>query len=180
MNLSDRRQYIEYYIHWAMCYRDLIWVFMRIIIFIALFFVLTTCKASDCFGVAGRRYNIDPDLLRAIGEVESNSQSNAIGLNQKYGYGVGRMQIDSNNFNQLNHFGITPQELLRNDCLNIYVGAYYLSIAFKKWGVSWESVGAYNAGFKQSQKQKIRRFIYSTKVKRVYEKIKNDVPGNSH
>lgn len=82
------------------------------------------------------------------------------------------MQIDSNNFKHLKRFGITPQELLKNDCLNIYVGAYYLSIAFKKWGVNWESVGAYNAGFKKSQKQKMRRHIYFDKVKRAYGKIK--------
>ncbi|WP_244578803.1 transglycosylase SLT domain-containing protein, partial [Escherichia coli] len=48
-------------------------------------------------------------------------------------------------FNELARYGIKPEHLTTDPCMNIYTGAYYLAIAFKKWGVTWEAVGAYNA-----------------------------------
>ena len=70
---------------------------------------------------------------------------NAIGINPVTGYGSGLMQVDSQHFNELARYGIKPEHLTTDPCMNIYTGAYYLAIAFKKWGVSWEAVGAYNA-----------------------------------
>ncbi|MDI8631260.1 lytic transglycosylase domain-containing protein, partial [Salmonella enterica subsp. enterica serovar Lubbock] len=37
---------------------------------------------------------------------------------------------------------------LENPCQNIYVGAWILAKNISTNGVNWESVGAYNAGFK--------------------------------
>ncbi len=104
--------------------------------------------AADCFDMAGRDYKIDPDLLRAISWQESRFKIDVIGRNPVTGYGSGLMQIDSQHFNELSRYGIKPDHLLSDACLNIYTGAYYLAQAFKKWGVSWDAVGAYNAGFK--------------------------------
>ncbi len=59
------------------------------------------------------------------------------------------MQVDSQHFNELARYGIKPEHLTTDPCMNIYTGAYYLAIAFKKWGVTWEAVGAYNAGFRK-------------------------------
>ncbi len=56
--------------------------------------------------------------------------------------------------------------------MNIYTGAYYLAIAFKKWGVSWEAVGAYNAGFRKTERQNRRRH-YASEVYRIYTGIKS-------
>ncbi|HBX8129734.1 TPA: lytic transglycosylase, partial [Klebsiella pneumoniae] len=99
--------------------------------------------AADCFDMAGRDYKIDPDLLRAISWQESRFKIDAIGRNPVTGYGSGLMQIDSQHFNELSRYGIEPDHLLSDACLNIYTGAYYLAQAFKKWGVSWDAVGAY-------------------------------------
>lgn len=57
--------------------------------------------------------------------------------------------------------------------MNIYTGAYYLAIAFKKWGVSWEAVGAYNAGFRKTERQNQRRLAYASEVYRIYTWIKS-------
>jgi len=57
--------------------------------------------------------------------------------------------------------------------MNIYTGAYYLAIAFKRWGVGWESVGAYNAGFSQKPEQKAKRLKYGKEVHQIYINIKN-------
>lgn len=87
-------------------------------------------------------------------------------------YAVGMMQIHSQNFSHLATLGITPQKLYHNSCLNIYTGAYYLSIAFRRWGYSWQAVGAYNAGFKINEKQNLRRIQYASGVQLIYTKLK--------
>ena len=137
------------------------------------FFVFSfAANAADCFTLAGRDYKIDPDLLRAISWQESKFKIDAIGKNPVSGYGSGLMQIDSQNFEKLSSFGIKPHHLLTDACLNIYTGAYYLALAFKKWGVSWEAVGAYNAGFSRTEKQAMRRLQYARKIEAIYRAIK--------
>lgn len=128
--------------------------------------------ASDCFDMAGRDYKIDPDLLRAISWQESHFKIDAIGRNPVSGYGSGLMQIDSQHFNELSRYGIKPDHLLTDACMNIYTGAYYLAKAFNKWGVSWDAVGAYNAGFKKTPRQAARRYEYAKKIHRYYTAIK--------
>ncbi|OPT44747.1 lytic transglycosylase [Salmonella enterica subsp. enterica serovar Enteritidis] len=104
----------------------------------------TVVHAADCFDLAGRDYKIDPDLLR----------------------------VDSQHFKELARYGIKPEQLVSDPCLNIYTGAYYLAIAFRKWGVSWTAVGAYNAGFKKTPLQDARRLDYATDVHRIWIAIK--------
>lgn len=126
----------------------------------------------DCFDRAGRHYRIDPDLLRAIAFRESSWRGKAMNIVSSKEYAVGMMQIHSQNFSHLATFGITPQKLYHNSCLNIYTGAYYLSIAFRRWGYSWQAVGAYNAGFKINEQQNLRRKQYALSVKTIYKNLK--------
>ena len=139
-----------------------------------LLLILTPAWAADCFDMAGRDYRIDPDLLRAISWQESKWKVNAIGKNPGSGYGAGLMQIDSQHQGELSQYGIKPGHLLTDACLNIYTGAYYLALAFKKWGVSWEAVGAYNAGFRRTDRQAIRRLEYARKIEAIYLAIKKN------
>lgn len=129
--------------------------------------------AQDCFELAGRDYKIDPDLLRAISWHESRNRVNAIGINPVTGYGSGLMQIDSQHFKELSRYGIEPEHLVTDPCMNIYTGAYYLAIPFKKWGVTWRAVGAYNAGFRNTEEQDRRRKTYAEKIQNIYRNIKN-------
>ncbi|EKP6064140.1 transglycosylase SLT domain-containing protein, partial [Escherichia coli] len=96
-----------------------------------------------------------------------------IGINPVTGYGSGLMQIDSQHFKELSRYGIKPEHLVTDPCMNIYTGAYYLAIAFKKWGVTWRAVGAYNAGFRNTEEQERRRKIYASKIQNIYRNIKN-------
>lgn len=143
---------------------------MALAITLLLFSDITS--ASDCFDMAGRDYKIDPDLLRAISWKESHFKIDAIGRNPVSGYGSGLMQIDSQHFNELSRYGIKPEHLLTDACMNIYTGAYYLALTFNKWGVSWDAVGAYNAGFKKTPRQAARRYEYAKKIHRYYTAIK--------
>lgn len=142
------------------------------LVFIACFFLSDIAYATSCYVRAGRYYKIDPDLLLAIAWKESRLDKHAIGQNPHGGYGTGLMQVDSQHFNELKTYGITPHRLLNDSCLNIYTGAYYLAIAFRKFGRTWQAVGAYNAGFKISETQNQRRLLYSNDVKRIYLTIK--------
>lgn len=146
----------------------------RKLIFAALLLISTPAWSADCFDMAGRDYRIDPDLLRAISWQESNWKVNAIGKNPGTGYGAGLMQIDSQHQGELSQYGIKSEHLLTDACLNIYTGAYYLALAFKKWGVSWEAVGAYNAGFRRSDRQAMRRLEYARKIEAIYRAIKKN------
>ncbi|NDO82794.1 lytic transglycosylase [Citrobacter sp. NCU1] len=106
----------------------------------------------QCFTQASERFQIDHRLLIAIAEVESSMNPKAIGINKRGGKvvseDVGLMQINSSWFPMLNGMGITRKDLLDNPCQNIYVGAWILAKNISSNGVNWESVGAYNAGFK--------------------------------
>ncbi|ELJ8295797.1 lytic transglycosylase domain-containing protein [Enterobacter roggenkampii] len=105
-----------------------------------------------CFVKASERFQIDHRLLIAIAEVESSMNPRAIGLNKRGGKvvseDVGLMQINSSWFPTLSSMGITRNDLMDNPCQNIYVGAWILAKNIASNGVNWESVGAYNAGFK--------------------------------
>lgn len=109
---------------------------------------------SHCFNQASERFQIDHRLLIAIAEVESSMNPKAIGLNKRGGKviseDVGLMQINSSWFPTLASMGITRNDLLNNPCQNVYVGAWILAKNIASNGVNWESVGAYNAGFKNA------------------------------
>lgn len=128
--------------------------------------------AGECFERAGRDYKIDPDLIRAVAWNESHFHNSVTGRNPVSGYGSGLMQIDSQHFPELKKYGISPQRLLQDPCLNVYTGTYYLAKAFQKWGVSWQAVGAYNAGFQHSARQAMRRYTYASRIARTYRVIK--------
>jgi len=104
-----------------------------------------------CFYQASERFQIDHRLLIAIAQVESGMNSKAVGLNKRGGKviseDVGLMQINSSWFPTLSKMGITRSHLIENPCQNIYV-AWILAKNIASNGVNWESVGAYNAGFK--------------------------------
>ncbi|AGR57469.1 X polypeptide [Salmonella bongori N268-08] len=97
--------------------------------------------------------------------------SNALaGFGEGYGYGL--MQIDSQHLLFLKKYGITKENLINDICLNIYVGAYIMAVAFNKFGENWKAVGAYNAGFKENSKQQERRTLYARKVHATYQYLK--------
>lgn len=121
---------------------------------------------QECFKQAGERFSIDHRLLLAIAEVESSMNPRAIGLNKRNGKilseDVGLMQINSSWYITLSRMGITRKDLLDNPCQNIHVGAWILAKNISANGVNWESVGAYNAGFKNANAS--FRLKYAKKV----------------
>ncbi len=59
-------------------------------------------------------------------------------------FSIGVMQIDSRWFPILAKYGINAKTLL-DACTSIDVGAWILADLFRRFGETWEAVGAYNA-----------------------------------
>ncbi|MHB9331377.1 lytic transglycosylase domain-containing protein [Phytobacter ursingii] len=129
----------------------------------------TPPQFMQCFKDAAYRFQIDHLLLIAIAQVESEMNPGAIGYNRKKGVVVsedlGLMQINSSWLPALAQMGITRYDLLQKPCQNIYVGAWILARNISANGVNWESVGAYNAGFKGANAPFRMKY-----AKKVYEK----------
>lgn len=129
-----------------------------------------------CFREAGNAMKVDPLLLLAISIQESRLQSGVVGVNRPgrgpVSYDYGLMQINSDNVKRLfRQYGIDSDLLLKNPCINVYVGAFLLRKNFDQYGANWFSVGAYNAGTKLNRLQAARRKSYANKIQKIYRDL---------
>jgi len=101
--------------------------------------------ALACWDEVGERYDINPALLYAIAKAESGLNPRAVNrANLNGSYDVGLMQINSAWLPQLRRFGIDEGQLYE-PCVNLEVGAWILAQNMRRFGRTWEAVGAYNA-----------------------------------
>lgn len=115
--------------------------------------VLATAPAcaQACWETAAQRHGISADLLYAIAAVESKWNPKAVNrahFARTGSYDIGLMQINSRHLPKLSRYGITEANLYE-PCTNLDVGAWLLSDLFARHGLSWDSVGAYNAACTQ-------------------------------
>lgn len=102
----------------------------------------------SCLEAASKKHGIDLILLKAIAWQESSFNPSAIrrpftaGGNGTEDYGL--MQINSGWLPFLRSYGIRKEDLF-NPCVNADVGAWILASNFRRLGVTWDAVGAYNA-----------------------------------
>ena len=116
-------------------------------------------NALACWEQAAQRYGVPAQLLVAIARVESNLNPHAINhshFQQSGSYDIGMMQINSSNLPKLAQYGIHEADLF-NACINIHVGAWLLANSFKRNGVTWDGVGAYNAACTRLKGENCRR-----------------------
>ncbi|MEN3813639.1 transglycosylase SLT domain-containing protein [Chromobacterium piscinae] len=140
---------------------------VKIYFFIGLLFIATPAVHGYCWQEAGRAFAIDPVLLYAIAQQESNLNMRARAINRDGSRDIGLMQINSIHFNRLRALGITEQQLQHNACLSVMVGASILASMMERYGYSWEAVGAYNAG--TAPQRKALRMKYAQVVWRRYK-----------
>ncbi|ANN29162.1 TPA: lytic transglycosylase domain-containing protein [Vibrio vulnificus] len=135
-----------------------------------LLLIFPSAVSAFCFEEAGQHYNVSPDLLRAIAQVESSLRSNAYNENKNQNGEIisrdyGLMQINSSWFPKLAEFNVDESNVYE-PCFNVSLGAWVLASNFASHGYNWNSVGAYNAGF--SKRTESARRIYIQKVQAVY------------
>lgn len=139
----------------------------------ALFTLLTSSAFADCFVKAGQRYGIEPELLKAIATVESGLNPKATNKNRDGSIDLGLMQINSTHLPTLKKMNITREKLLSDSCQNVMTGAWILAGNIKKYGYSWDAVGAYNAGTSKKPERELLRQKYASKIAPEYKKLKS-------
>jgi soluble lytic murein transglycosylase-like protein len=125
---------------------------------------------SNCFDKSAEKYHLDPDLLRLIAMQESGQRLAAIHKNRNGTVDYCAMQINSIWLPRLARYGITAKKLLTNGCLCIDTGAWILAREVKKYGYTWEAVGAYHSqnpslSINYARQVLTRRYVYSGLVK---------------
>lgn len=129
-----------------------------------------------CFEEAGALYGVSPQLLKAVAWVESSMRPDAVNkshASKTQSRDIGLMQINSRwlqrePFRSLGY----REEHLRDTCTNIKVGAWVLAGEFRRYGTTWEAVGAYNAACTQLKGESCTRTrnTYAWKVYRAMSK----------
>ncbi|WP_410831496.1 lytic transglycosylase domain-containing protein [Paraburkholderia sp. SIMBA_030] len=117
---------------------------------------------ADCIDDAARFHHVNTRLVRAIVTVESGQHPNVVHLNPDGTTDIGLMQINSRWLATLAHFGIS-RAALYDGCTNAYVGAWILSQDIRRDGLTWDAVGAYNAGTHEKRVAYARR-IYARMI----------------
>jgi hypothetical protein len=134
-----------------------------------------------CFAEAGKKYNINPALLRAIAQVESSMNPSAMNLSHQArtgSYDIGLMQINSRWLPVLKRYEIN-ESALKDACTSIMVGAWILADTMKRHGGNWNGVGAYNAACTQLKGDDCEqaRFTYASKVWRAMNRFEKAESG---
>lgn len=101
-----------------------------------------------CYEEAGHEYGINPLLLKAISETESNQNPAAINTNANGTKDTGLMQINSFWIKRLN---LNYSRLLSDPCYNVETGAHILRKCIDRYGFNWQAIGCYNAVSKNKQ-----------------------------
>lgn len=135
---------------------------------VALTLGIADTALADCFERAAERHRVPAPLLRAIACVESNHNAYAVHRNANGSVDLGVMQINSWWLPKLKPFGI-ERDHLWDLCTNVHVGAWVLAQNIKVLGLSWQAIGAYNAGLRQTPEKEALRYAYAQKVYRAID-----------
>ncbi len=111
---------------------------------VAIFFLAGHAGAATCFDIAGERHGVAPKLLYVIAQHESAMNPRAINRNKDGSIDIGLMQINSRWLPSLARYGISSEALF-DPCTSADVGAWILAANFRRYGVNWMGLGAYNA-----------------------------------
>lgn len=148
--------------------------YSKILLLLLLLLPSISTVRADCWGQAGSMFNIEPELLYAIAQQESRLKPASIGYNRDGSRDLGLMQINSRHLSRLRKLGISETQLLHIPCLSVITGASILADMMKRYGYSWEAVGAYNAG--TAANRRTQRMHYAELVWKRYQKVKYHTP----
>lgn len=121
-------------------------------------------QAADCIAAAARYHGVNLQLLQAIVMQESGGQAGAINCANSNGTcDFGLTQINSRHLPRLKGYGVSRGDLF-NPCVAAFVGAWILAENFERMGLTWDAVGAYNAGMSAKPAAHQKRMVYARKI----------------
>ena len=100
---------------------------------------------QHCVEFTSTRLNLPPELLVSVMMVE-NGGLNPRRLNNNGTYDHGIFQINDVRMPEIEHFNISKEDLIHNNCLNVFVGGYILKREIRKAGDFLVGVGNYHYG----------------------------------
>lgn len=104
-----------------------------------------SAEVEQCLAAAAQKYRLSFPLLRAMAEQESGFDPAARGRpNANGSTDHGLLQINDGWLPTLARFDIRLQDLYR-PCVNAEVAAWILAENIRRFGLTWNAVGAYNA-----------------------------------
>lgn len=104
----------------------------------------TVSSAERCVVPAALRHGVNPQILRAVLQVESAMRPHVVQRNANGSVDVGMAQINSVHFPELAKWGITPNQLL-DPCVAAHVAAWHLKRGLVRYGNNWFGVAAYHS-----------------------------------
>ena len=129
---------------------------------------------DQCLQQAAQFHRVAYPLLRAIAEQESGFSSTVSNTNKDGSVDYGLMQINSSWLPKLSTWGITKQSLF-DPCVNAHIGAWILASNFRRMGVNWTAVGAYNAAT-DSKRMKYAWAVYQRVNRQAAVAVLNQTP----
>lgn len=124
--------------------------------------IASTEKVQGCLLQTAEHFQINPLILDAIIKTESAYDANAINVNRNGSVDLGLMQINLEFWLPLISKLGYSRDSLRNPCINIFVGGWILAQEMRRFGNTWQAVGAYNAG--PAASKEFRRLQYARRV----------------
>ncbi|MDC9654333.1 lytic transglycosylase domain-containing protein [Xanthomonas perforans] len=104
---------------------------------------------TQCIAAAASRYAVPELLINAVIRTEGGTTGQTSKRNANGTVDLGLMQINEMHLRSAPHrlqsLGITRDVLINNECVNIMVGTYILSVELSKPGEYWWNVGSYNS-----------------------------------
>jgi soluble lytic murein transglycosylase-like protein len=113
---------------------------------LALLLVCTEVQADPActWETAAARYGVNASVLYAIAQQESSLNPAAVHRNADGSIDFGLTQVNSQWLPHLSQFGIGADHLM-DTCTNLNVGAYILSLNMRRYGNTWQAIGAYHS-----------------------------------
>jgi hypothetical protein len=99
---------------------------------------------ATCIREASIFHKVNDTILEAILRIESRLRPETIHKNTNDTIDIGIAGMNSVHLAELSQFGIGQNDLL-NPCIGTYVGAWHLAKKYKKYGNTWQAVGAYHS-----------------------------------
>lgn len=125
---------------------------------------------AKCIVDAANRFGVPVSMILTVLDVEGGEVGVAAG-NRNKTWDLGPMQINTCHLPELSPYGITSDDLIRNGCLNIQVGAYLLKgHLVNTRGKRLEAVARYHS-LREPHKGRYRK-----KAERAYMSLKKN-PG---